>query len=134
MSDPEFFDADAVEIHEEPACTFKLGGREWTCRNRDTIETSVFEEVFGSPSARVREFFSMVLVPDQVDDFVDMIEAPDWEMPLGRIQQLSDFVTAQVLNRPTGPRERSGSGPRHNGRTSAAGSPSRATRRARSAG
>lgn len=133
MAEPAYFDADAVEVSDEVSCTFKLNGREWSCRDRDRIDARIVGAVLGNGTMNVLQFFTEVLIPEDSEAFAEKLNAPDFPLPLARTQRLMEFLVEQILNRPTVPLGSSGGGRQTTRATSGESSSSRATRRQRSA-
>jgi hypothetical protein len=113
-TDKPFLDLDAVEGDGEPvesSCVFKLGGREWECRQPEEVPFGVIKSlVIGSETAegtitQVDDFFRATLVPEQVDDFLAMLDNKETAktLTMGKLKPLMEFVAEQVLNRPTEP-------------------------------
>ena len=130
------FDLDAVEIPAspaEPSVTFRLDGRDWHCREREELPVLVIEQLMGQGTMQVERFFTNLLVPDQVPDFLVLLRRADCPLTLPRTQALMQHVAEQVLNRPTLRSGPSGVGPQKTGRTSKAGSSSPGARRSKRA-
>lgn len=108
-----FLDLDLVEGGTEavePSCTFKLGGREWACRQPSEVPYATVKAlVMGSETTegtitRVDDFFKATLQLDQVDEFLTMLNDKEAKgLTLGKLQPLMTFVAEHVLNRPTTP-------------------------------
>jgi hypothetical protein len=133
MAAVEHFDADEVELDTTVSCTFTLNGRDWSCRNRDEVDARIAGALLGNGAVNVAELFSGLLVDDDVDDFVALLNGGDFPLPIKRTQALMEFLSEQVMNRPTVRPKSSGTGPQPTKRTSGAVSSSQGTRRARSA-
>jgi hypothetical protein len=133
MSAVEHFDADDVELDTTVTCTFTLNGRDWSCRNRDEVDARIVGAMLGNGAVRIDEFFSAILIPDDIPDFVALLNGPDFPLPSKKVRALMEFLSEQVLNRPTVRPRSSGDGPPPTKRTSAAASSSAATPRRRSA-
>jgi hypothetical protein len=129
------FDADAVECDDEVTVTFRLNGREWSCRNRDVIDARIAAALIGNVamSISISDLFAGILVPEDVEEFTALLASPEFPLPLRKTRGLLEFLTAQILNRPTVRPSSSGDGPRSTEATSGGGSPSAGTRRRRSA-
>jgi hypothetical protein len=130
----ENFDADAVEVDESISCTFKLNDRTWSCRNRDEIDARIAGAILSNGALNVGEFFAQLLIPEEADEFMTLLKSDDFPLPLKRVQVLMEFLTEQVMNRPTVPPDSSGPGRLNTPATYEGRSSSRGTPRRRSAG
>lgn len=130
-----FFDFDAEAPNEEqkaelpPTCTFKLGGKTWTVRNRDLVPfgamfaiTAVTEA--GAPLA-IGPFFKGVVVEEEFAEFEQTLARPD--ITLSMAVGAAKTVLAALQGRPTKPSVTSVGGRKSTRRKSAGGSSSRAT-------
>lgn len=130
MAVPEI-DLDALEPESvEPTCTFKLGGEIWTVRNADLIGVGILDDAMNS-GVKVADFFRAVLIPDDIDEFMELMNRSDTPLTIPRAMKLVELLVEQVTARPTGRSQPSTAGPLPTAATSTAVSPSRATRRAR---
>jgi hypothetical protein len=127
-------DLDEIEASTEPSATFRLGGRQWTCRHGDAIDADVLSDVMGG-GAKVRDFFAAVLVPGEIADFMVALDEARGSglLSVARVNALSDHLVAAVFGRPTLRSAPSGPGPQTTGQSSGAGSSSRAKPSKRSA-
>lgn len=127
------FDAEEVETSFTP-CVFKLGGKEWSCRPTEQVPFHVVERILeaarNDPNSAIQvgPFFRSVLVPEQVEEFMTMLNAPDSPLTLGLMPKVMEHVSTHVLNRPTERPSSSGAGSRRTGATSKAARSSPATR------
>lgn len=128
-----FFDADAVEVDDSISCQFKLNGHTWSCRNRDEVDARIAGAILENGSLNVGQFFSQILIPEDRADFMALLNGDDFPLPLKRTQELMEFLTEQVMNRPTVPPDSSGPGRPPTPVTSEGRSSSRDTPRRRSA-
>lgn len=111
VQDVPFLDLDAVgdEAEAKPSCTFKLGGRMWSCRQPEEVPYAVIKSlVQGSETGegtitQVDDFFTATLMPEQVEDFLTMLDDKGNGLTLGKLQPLMKHVAENVLNRPTQP-------------------------------
>lgn len=132
MAAVDHFDADDVEVPEAVSCTFTLNGRSWSCKSRDEIDARILDQI-AMGRVQVGEFFTGVLVEADVTDFAALTADRQFPMPTGRVVKLMEFLSEQILNRPTVRPSLSQSGPKPTKRTSGAGSSSAGTQRRRSA-
>jgi len=121
-------DATEEEV-KEPSCTFTLGGRTWTCRNRDDVPWNLMQHILtvddeGTAVVVVEPFFRGALIPADVDAFVELLNDPASALTEAKVKPIVEFITAKVTGRPTKPSSgsRRGSGKRK--RSSAGGSSS----------
>lgn len=139
-ADAQFRDFDAETADTEPACTFRLGGRIWSVRARETVPFSMVQRIMDASknatetAFEVGPFFKSVIVAEQVDDFVAMLNAPDSSVTLEKVTPILTFVFENLSGRPTVPAAQSSTGRKRAGRKSAAGSSSPATHRKASTG
>lgn len=131
---PTFFDADAVEVDDSISCQFKLNGHTWSCRNRDEIDARIAGAILENGALNVGQFFSQILIAEDRDDFAALLDSDDFPLPLKRTQELMEFLTEQLMNRPTVPPGSSGLGRPTTPATSEELSSSRGIPRRRSAG
>lgn len=131
-------DFDAQGTSGTSSCSFTLGGRKWNCRNQDDIPFEAIRSLT-VPSGDAKEavlavepFFQSMLMPDEIDDFLELLHAPGSPLTLGRLEPVMKYVAEHALNRPTKPPNRSRPGRQSTGRTSGGGSSSAATRRKQS--
>lgn len=128
MSDTPHLDLDVLEGEnpEEPACTFTLGGRTWSCRHSDDVPFDVIAQLFGSVDderkslVAIEPFFRGVLYPDDVEDFSVLLHEQDSPLTLRTLRPLIEHVASSVLGRPTGRPGRSAPGSLPKPRTSTA--------------
>lgn len=132
MAPVDHFDVDDVEVEEAVSCTFTLNGRLWSCKSRDEIDARVLDQI-GTGGMQVGPFFTGILVDADVVDFAALVADRNFPMPLGKMVRLMEFLSEQVLNRPTVRPSLSQSGPKPTKRTSGGVSSSPATQRRRSA-
>lgn len=137
------FDAEASAVDPEapvdPDRQFTLGGRTWTCRVKDDVPWNLVHTVFsvnddGEVLIQVEPFFRGVLIPADVDAFLEMVNAPDSALTEGNAPKVMEYVAEKVLGRPTEPSANSSAGPKPRGRSSKAGSSSPDTPRIASVG
>lgn len=118
----------------EPSGTFVLGGREWRVRDKEDVSISLltaFDVAKGT--VQVGPFFRATVHPDDIDEFMALIDDPAGPLTKRKVDDVVSYVTALVMGRPTTPAAGSSPGRKTTGRKSAAGSSSRATPRRRSA-
>lgn len=141
MTQPTHFDFDddpGDEPGEElpPACTFTLGGKEWTVRNADLVPYALMQRLLLSDKVGVTvqagPFFAAVLQPDQVEAFMAVLAEP--QVTVAKVENVIRHVVAALYGRPTTPPATSPAGRKPTGRKSAGGSSSRGTRPRASAG
>jgi hypothetical protein len=131
------FDAEETEETSSP-CTFRLGGREWACRPADQVPFSLIQrlvDVGGDDqkmTVQIAPFFRSTLAPEQVNEFMAMLDKPDSALTIGRVSKVMNHITTYVLSRPTERPSASGGGSRTTRATSKAASSSRATKAAAS--
>lgn len=137
--------------------TLQLGGKLWSLRSSDDVPFQLMKSLMGTAppeegsdedpaatAARAREavmqtgpFFEATIVPDQVDDFMEMFTSPKSPITLGKLKGLMEYVSTCIFNtegaeRPTQPSRSSGAGRSKTGRTSKAISSSPGTPKAAS--
>ena len=137
--------------------TLQLGGKIWSLRSSDDVPFELMRRLMGTAppeegtdedpattAARTREsvmqtgpFFEATIVPEQVDDFMEMFTSPKSPVTLGKLKTLMEYVSTCIFNtegaeRPTQPSRSSSPGRSRTGRTSKATSSSTGTPRAAS--
>ena len=127
----------APDATVEPSYRFKLGGRVWSCRPVGQVPWNLARQVFsldddGTFGIVVEPFFRGVLIPAEVDAFLEMLNAADSPLTEENAEPLMQKVTEKVFARPTKPS--AGSGKQRRRRSSAAGSSSPDTPRIASVG
>lgn len=128
----EHRDFDVEVPAAEPAGSFTLGGKKWHVRATSDISLGLAKMLAGD-SVPALPFFTATLVPDELDDFIAVMEAPSSPLTQNRLNEVIAFVAAIAMGRPTTPAAGSSTGAKATGRKSTAGSSSRATRQRRSA-
>lgn len=134
MAPPEYFDYDAVEVDDTVSCIFKMDGRDWSCRNRDLIDARIADAMLGNGGVTIGAFFSEILIPEDVEDFLALVNSDDFPMPVKKVQALMEFLSEKIMNRPTVRPVSSGRGSPNTRAISEEVSSSRVTPRRRSAG
>lgn len=132
----DYDDLDALETSDEPSYVFKLGGREWHCRQPrdvhwDTVETFLKAQAAGGAvqiATRVDGFLSAVVFPEEVEDLLELKRDPAGPLTVDRATVLIRRITERVLNRPTTPPSASSAGRPKRAGTSGGASRSRATK------
>lgn len=136
--------------------TFTLGGRLWKIRHRDDIPFEIVKRLMGQEqvdenasqeeqAAQAREvvmqtgpFFEATIIPDEVDDFMEMLDSPKSPLTIGNLRPIMEHVSTVAFSedeaRPTKSSRPSRSGRLQTGRTSEDGSSSPATTQRASAG
>jgi hypothetical protein len=93
-----------------PSCSFTLGGREWHCRSANEIPWSFTRDLMLSDAddqsprtavTRIDKLFRGILIPSEVEDFMTMVDAPDSAMTVEKLNPVVEFITKEVLRRPT---------------------------------
>jgi hypothetical protein len=141
MSEGLFFDFDAFAPSDDdkatlpPTCTFKMGGKQWTVRNKDLVPFDAMYAItaatdLGAPLA-IGPFFAGVLEPGEVQDFMQTLASPNVTLPMAT--EAAKFVLSALHGRPTKPSASSPAGRKPTGRKSAGGSSSQATAKRASA-
>lgn len=112
-----------------PSCEFRLGGRVWHCKNGSRIPWVLVEPaMIGEIKTQVGAFFEMVIVPDEKDEFLAMISDPGSDaLTASNALPLMQWITEQVMKRPTKRPASSRGGPRTTARKSGGNSSSRDT-------
>lgn len=137
--DTEIVDFDqweAGQAESTPSWAFKLDGREWHTRQPEDVPFDIIEQVIapGGRPVGTDQFFTAVLMPDEVDDFLAMKRRPDSPLTLRNAEHIIRTISEQVVARPTNRQQRRAAGSRGTGRGGRAGSSSAATRPVPSAG
>lgn len=137
--------------------TLTLGGRSWKIRHRDDVPFEIVKRLLGqtepdenaSPeetAAQAREvvlqtgpFFEATLVPEEVDDFMEMVNSPRSPLTLGKLKPVMEYVAGVVFSeegdvRPTKRSRAKRPGPLSTGSTSEDASSLPVTTRTASAG
>jgi hypothetical protein len=125
-------DLDAEPINDEPSVVFRLNGRDWSCLSRDLIAAGDVENIL-SGRIRFEDFFNIVLVEEDREDFTKLLEKDSRAVSLTRYQRLSDELVSAVLLRPIVRSSSSTAGPQTTADTSKGASSSPATARRRRA-
>lgn len=131
----DFDDFDELEEDNTPSYTFKLGGREWHCRQPEDVHWDTVEVYLRAQATKdyseittdMDTLFSGVLFPDEIDDFLKLKHDPKGGLSSRRINPLAAKVVERVLNRPTKPSASSSGGRPKKDRTSKADSSSQDT-------
>jgi hypothetical protein len=130
----DYDDFDTIEANPEPSYQFTLGGRLWNCRQPGDIHWDTIEKFMKAQGSgdmlgvvtHMDEFFSAVLFPDEVVDFLALKRDPLGGLTTDRMTKLIQRVSEKVLNRPTQPSSASSDGRQKKTPTSRASSSSRA--------
>lgn len=128
MTDTHFdFDADDETPQDlPPACTFTLGGKDWTVRNADLVPYALMQRLLLANDVGVTvqagPFFAAVLEPDQVEAFMEALADP--KVTVSLVTRVLQSVVAALYGRPTTPSATSPAGRKRTGRKSAGGSSS----------
>lgn len=138
MPEIPFFDFDDLAPDDKelpPTCSFKLGGRQWTVRNKDLVPFDAMYAItaatdLGAPLA-IGPFFAGVLQPGEVEEFMKVLASPNVTLPMAT--EAAKFVLSALHGRPTKPSANSPAGRKPTGRKSAGGSSSQATAKRASA-
>lgn len=101
-------DLDAIESSPEPSCTFTLAGRQWHCRNAndlhwDTIEKYLIAQASndgGQIAIVLDSFFTAVLYPEEIEDFMALKRDPSGPLGVERATQLIHHLNREVLGLP----------------------------------
>jgi hypothetical protein len=123
---------DVEQPLSAPSGSFDLGGRTWRVRNKDDVSIGL-GNLINDDKIEVGKFFKAFIYPDDVKDFMTLIEDPEGALTKRRLTPIMNFVSELVMGRPTTPAADSSPGRKKTGRKSAAGSSSRATPRSKSA-
>lgn len=122
------------ELQSEPSCSFKLGPREWHVKNSTNVPWSLIEKSMQAQTEmQVGPYFEALIVPSEVDEFLEMINGPRSPLTAGNVVPLMTWITEQVMKRPTQRPGRSSIGSQNGTPKSRAGSSSRVTRKQASA-
>ncbi|MCU1494875.1 MAG: hypothetical protein JWO62_2639 [Acidimicrobiaceae bacterium] len=88
-----------------PSCEFKLGGKTWHCKAGTELPLNLVGAGLASDTTslhvQVGTFFEGVLVESEVDDFVAMIASPRSPLTMSNAMPLMQWVTEQLVKRPT---------------------------------
>jgi hypothetical protein len=129
--------------------TFNLGGRSWKIRDRDDVPFELIKRLMGQApvaddasdeekAVAAREvvlqtgpFFEQTIVPEEVQDFIAMMNDPQSALTVGKLRPVMEYVSEVVFSdeaeRPTKRPKPSRRGPSATGATSKGSSSSRGT-------
>lgn len=132
------FDA-LPDVDRRPSCEFELGGRVWHARNANDVPITLINSAMnpdasGGFEIQVAFFFERAIVPAEVDAFMEMIHGPRSPLNAANVVPLMNFISEQVMKRPTVRPSRSAGGSLKTGQKSKDASSSRATTRRASTG
>lgn len=118
---------------------FDVNGQEFICRNRLPAGVIMrFGEVMGSSDedetssgaliTAMKDFFRSAIVPEQIDEFFDLLDDPDIAVPVDTLSEIAGWLSEQYTARPTGSPSSDTSPPKTTGPTSTDGhKPARTT-------
>jgi hypothetical protein len=102
VADATYCDFDDIPEEHESPCAFRIGGREWHCRNQDEVPFAIMRDVLADQPApdQVENFFRAVLLKEEFEDFKALLRDPESTLSVGRVRPVIEFVSEHVFGRP----------------------------------
>lgn len=116
MAEVRNFDEEFADYKDREGPTFVLGGQEFHAKGVVSVSAFMDKDNESNINASVR-FLRLALLPEDREKFDELVEDPDVLISMYQIDEVVNWIIAQVSGRPTEARAPSGGGGARTART-----------------